>query len=457
MKNKILYLLSSVLFLASCDPMADTYSLIDQNAAPYAESKAITLVNGDYTTIKTLALKDAKTKRDSTYIKLIDTNKSFSDSAQAKDYIPAYLANAFKALNKKSSIMVTYNFNMGRSTMTPYETNVYNLSTADYTSVSPEVAAAGSFFPASPAANYIPAILKVDFPTPAANEIKLVFYKNMATNPVDGSPAPATSIVGKYYKFGTAWVEMTTAYALSTDDYKAMGPGPGKYSNFSSTANPIDYIPTMLKSKYPYAQKGTTMIVSYKYFNRAGDAKTLDEASEYTFDGSAWVVNTFIVAKTEQFIHNGTKWLLDPTVSFTMASADYKIIVDYVKGTLANGSTYVDSYGTSEFYYGASSYYNNFDLRLSNKTKYVIPGFDGLSESDGLKRVWEQLKEGLAIMLKGKFPEATTQASGVDVHYKITLNTYENDLSKKSYVYDFQCTKSAPNPEFTWVSGPTLK
>ena len=52
--------------------------------------------------------------------------------------------------------------------------------------------------------------------------------------------------------------------------------------------------------------------------------------------------------------------------------------------------------------------------------------------------------------LPAKFPNAVAQVDGIDVNYKITFVTYGGS-DGGTYTITFQCTKSGPNPEFTYV------
>ena len=72
-----------------------------------------------------------------------------------------------------------------------------------------------------------------------------------------------------------------------------------------------------------------------------------------------------------------------------MVGSDYQTIVEYVKANHAadDASTYDDS----EYYYGASSYRSNFDLRVGPRTDYGIPGFEGLTEDEAKQILWDQL------------------------------------------------------------------
>ncbi|MDT8400783.1 MAG: hypothetical protein RQ743_03735 [Bacteroidales bacterium] len=241
---------------------------------------------------------------------------------------------------------------------------------------------------------------------------------------------------GMYFQFdGSEWVAMDGVHYLSSADYDNMG-APGKYNNFSSTDRPENYIPQMLDEMYPYAQQGDKKAVSYRYYS---SGSTTVRAMEFIFD-NMWTPYNPYTAKQDQFIHNGTDWVFDPTVMFTMGSSDYMIIVNYVKNNI--GASYVDSYGTAEFYSGASAYYGNFDIRSGNFDDTV---FDS----------WEDALE-FAIgeaLLPTKYPDAVAQVSGIDVFYIVTFDTYSGVAGR--YSMKFQVTKAGPNPEFTLDEGPT--
>lgn len=258
-----------------------------------------------------------------------------------------------------------------------------------------------------------------------------------------GRPEGNTSKI--YYAFdGSDWAVPTGIYNLQRDDYSAMGSGPGKYGNFSSSVPAEDYLPQFLSSKYTYAQEGDLMVVVYKYYS--GGTKTY--AAEYTFSEGVW--STF-PEMIDQYIFTTGGWVFDPTVTFTMMTSDYQSLIDYSVSEHGKTSKYSDS----EYYYGASAKYLNFDLRLKNRNTvdYPMPAFEGLTPEEATALTFTRLKDGVAKMLELKYPESQTQVSGIDVFYNVTFTTYEEDLSSKNYTLKFQCTKSGPSPEFTYVDG----
>lgn len=255
---------------------------------------------------------------------------------------------------------------------------------------------------------------------------------------------------GVYYEYdGNNWSPEKDVYYLSSEDYDKMG-APGNYDNFSSSVSPDDYLPTYIGEKKPYAQEGDNVVVGYKYYS----GSTSIRASEYVFNGTEWQNSSRIVERTEQFVHNGDNWVFDPTMVFTMSGPDYQMIVDYVKTEIDGGADYLNSYGTGEYYFGADAYYGNFDLRLANRTEYDVPGFSGLSTEEAVELTYERMTEAVEVLLQEKYPDATAQVNGVDVFYIVTVDTYENDLSRGKYTYTFQCVKDAPNPDFELIEAP---
>ncbi|MGD9976531.1 MAG: choice-of-anchor J domain-containing protein [Bacteroidales bacterium] len=237
---------------------------------------------------------------------------------------------------------------------------------------------------------------------------------------------------------GSTWKPAESSFvALQQDDYTSMG------LSYISSANAPLYIPNYLSQTFPYALEGDIKNVAYK----SSSTQTYSRATQYTLTNGIWVINTFVTTSTDQFIHTGEKWIFDPTVHLSPSSSDLQLLVDYVYTNLSR--SYGSNYGNDEFYYGASAYYKNFDLRLTNKVTYSIPGFAELTtEEEKIALTWTRLQEGLIIMLQLKYTEAVPDISGVPVYYYVTFATYENNLAKNTYVGIFRCTTAGPNPVF---------
>ena len=59
------------------------------------------------------------------------------------------------------------------------------------------------------------------------------------------------------------------------------------------------------------------------------------------------------------------------------------------------------------------------------------------------------IKRETMSQLPARFPNSVAQLSGLNVFYRVTFAYY--DGSSATQTMTFQCTKSAPNPEFTFV------
>ena len=293
---------------------------------------------------------------------------------------------------------------------------------------------------------------KIDFSAYANKTINIAFRylsttTNAATWEVDRAeiliPGDKPPIIGlapltykTFYEYtGNGWVKSEKLYYLNSVDYNAMG-APGNYDNFSSSLLPQNYLPALLKEKYPLAGQDFEVIIVYKYFEGA----TITLADKYKFDNGNWVSTyNFIEPRTSQFLYSTSGWVFDPTVSFKMVAADYQIIVDWVKNNI--GADKIDSYGTQEFYTGSGSFYSNFDLRIGK--------WDNTAFTTWQDAVRSAIGNDL---LPVKYPSAVTQVSGIDVLYIVSFVTYNGSYG--NYAIKFKCTKSGPNPEFTLVEGP---
>ena len=241
------------------------------------------------------------------------------------------------------------------------------------------------------------------------------------------------------YKYDNGmWMKLSDVLYLNPKDYDEMG-APGKYDSFSADALPKDYLPKYLDNVYPTAGEGVDAIVVYKYYT--GIEGTVTIATQYSYANGAWKsAYDYIETATNQFVHNGIEWLFDPTITFTMTSAHYQTVVDYVRDTY--GEEYINSYKTADFIYGADAYYGNFDLADWDQTK-----FDTWDEA-----IEEALSLGL---LPSLYPNATVQVNGVDMFYQVIFQTYGDPAG--NFMMRFSVSKEGPNPEFMLEEGPTAQ
>ncbi len=403
MKYKALvYIILGILLFASCDPNKEIYEEMDNREKPYSEMLEITLKDADYTAIKTYNLPAALNTTDSNNVKAIDTYKSFSTSRPADKYVPEFLKKSFIALDSASQIKINYSFDHSaifaatEIFITPSEMN---------------------FTTSSEANTYIKANI--------LNTIQAI----------EGSRCVVKyKLVGLeariyYYYTANAWTTPTNSYVLTKDDFASFG---SSYSNFSSTMLPSAYLPTFLKIKYPYAKQGDIKELIYDYYGTT----TQTHVNKYFYKDGAW---SSLEQKSDIFFNNGEAWFFDPTVRYTMVKADYQIIVDYIVNH-PELNVYKDSvYTTGEWYWGAGSYYGNFDLRPSkHRGGYDKKGeFVDKTDDEVLAILLGRIDESILVMANGKFTDAQPFSNGIPVYYEITFDTY--DPARHKYKVKLLC------------------
>lgn len=252
------------------------------------------------------------------------------------------------------------------------------------------------------------------------------------------------------YKFdGTDWKAYSDSrlVVVTPADYDAMG-APGSHDNFSTSDAPENYLPQFLAQKFPYAQEGDSKAVMYKYYNKV----TTIEVDEYSFSAGAWTLNNNIELKEKvNFVNGETSWVFDPTITKALASEDYLILENWVKANKDAG--YMDpKYGNSEFWFGGSSYYLNFNVQLSkrrsNDPDKVVPADDKEAEAYLLSMV----QKGIELILATEYPTAGAQVSGIDCFYVISAKVY-NGLETFTYTYKF---KGLGNAKFELQGEPEV-
>lgn len=272
----------------------------------------------------------------------------------------------------------------------------------------------------------------------------LVTYKDL------NSDIPV-QVHNDYYKYSNStWVKASRVVCVSPYEYSEMSSSEGTNS-FSSALPPAKYLPVYLKSKYPLAAEGDTSVVVYNY--TSGSTTSL-QAKKYEYKSGVWSEYSSITDKTDPFAYSSVGWVFDPTVNVTMTKADYQIIVDYVKSQ-SEMMKYVDSYGTAEFYYGASGYYGEFNIQISKHRSYEPETFGSITDEEATALIWQRVHQGIIIFLQKKYPLAVTQVNGVDVHYKVTFVAYISSMV--NYESVFKCISDGDGTVeagFEFVSGP---
>lgn len=406
----------------SCDVNEEFYTELDKEEVSYAQTLDYTLTEKDYTALGDLLMKNDATKKAGEKIKKY---KNFSESLKAAEYLPYFLKSNYAYLDKGSIVNLTYNY---YSKLKYDEANAYELQDVDYESCG---FGHPNFNSEDVAEKYVPAILNTKplFATKAEGTMQTVkwklYYKESTEYIQINADFTAVELDKKPYKI---------LYTLTDKDYKDAGQKHSTFSNVNDAKAAIIKIAKAGKGPGNYA---------YTYYKK----RTKDMLLVCTKTNSVWGIANPVSAKTSQFIRLSDKWIFDPTVILELSKDDYQLLVDY--SNTKHGETAGKYSKNTEYYYGASSYYGNFDVRLKNRTE--IEGFKGKSEDEQKKLLIERVKEGTAILLSLKYPKAVAQISGIDVFYKVKIKVYNDTDSSPELKY--QCTKSGPEPEFKYIEG----
>ncbi len=420
MKKTFIYLAAVLMLgLFACNPqMQELIQQVEQSReAPYSESLDYTLTDDDYVTISTVGLSAAQNAADSAACAAIKDYKSFSEDRPAALFIPPFLQYKFPALDSGSYVRVTYNYD-NTHIFTDDEVIILPTEAYDYYGIS-------YFSPGDDVAQMIADWLNATNPDVAQGKTQIIFRYLFRDD--NGN----YSVKATYVAFDGQWIK-PDFYMLEDADYENLAPNTVVAENhyFTSDYSPNTYIPVLLKVKFPYAIAGDEKKVIYNYF----DGTVLYfHSNVYTFDGQNW---NGVIQKTDQFANDGEKWAFDPTVKFEMSCSDYQIIVSWVQQNIPEYMHPV--YTNTEYYFGASSYYCNFDMRLSTRRYRDSLNLLPADDQEAMKVLWMRLDTAINIVLETKFPFAQPEIYGIPVYYEVTFSTYEPERHK--YMIKFLCT-----------------
>ena len=162
--------------------------------------------------------------------------------------------------------------------------------------------------------------------------------------------------------------------------------------------------------------------------------KTINGTGVKLSDHYAYQTRLYVHEETGNIDPENDKLFSAGKYYVTMTTSDYQIIVDYVKNRSELAALDPSTYDDSEYYFGASAYYSNFDIR------------DG--KHNNTFATWQDaVKTAICkALLPMKFPKAVVD----DSVYHVTFNTYSGENGTSTF--NFICTKDAPDPEFEFTT-----
>lgn len=435
-KYLIITTIIAALFFSACNPNEEVYKEHDDASdssgnSSYKTDIEYVLTYNDYSKASQLAMEGFVTEEDSLYAAYIKTFQSFNSKYPASKYIPMIIASNFVALESGSSALVTYNeYNEDFYFSANYtgEVKYKKLDATDYSNMG---ITGGCFSSSYEPEDYLPDfIATLDIDTTESAYIKLTYLY----------PDTDTEVEDIYNHIGGVWEQAKNYYILTDEDYTSMGnPGPGEHNNFSGDYPAENYLPSFMNAKFP-SQNGEYKLMVYDYYS--GAASTLARKLIYN---NGWEIYSPAEEKTSQFVHIGEGgWIFDPTVRFYMSTEDYHLIdeedpIPYYKPEKPGG-----------MYYGASSYYGNFNIAPSYRLK---PEHDpdgeyaALSEEGLFDLMWLRLYMGVDLLLTKKFPDAVPKIGAFDVLYVVGFKTYDG-ITSNYYDVTYKCIEAGSPPVF---------
>ncbi|MAW95803.1 MULTISPECIES: hypothetical protein [unclassified Leeuwenhoekiella] len=300
--KKLLYLFTVAILgysATGCDPVEDINDELAANEEGIVDEFDYTLTEDDYTEILELSF------------------PNFNSIDDAKELIPQVLTANFPYLGANSLAFVSYD--LYQPVQTERSLIVYTVTTEDYDAY-PDTAEYNNFDDE----DQIYTFLDDKFGDVANRTLVSLTYKFY-----NGS---AQTLNNGFLRVNGSW---QFALGLTNSEYNAVGQG---FANFNTEDEALRKLPIFLKDKFKYddIQEGDVKSVMYKLYTtdvddldedgRVDDNATYSFIANFIFQGSEWVEYNNVVSQTLQFGNDGTNWIPDNTISYSLTAADYNLI-----------------------------------------------------------------------------------------------------------------------------------
>lgn len=357
MKNYIYIILAFVaMAFAACNPMKDTINEVE-SAPGVARTLNIT------------------------------TTSTYETAAAANTGIVALLNKSYPQMGNGTKANVTYSYktNTVKPVDSVYANVQYTVTDADYAAANGN---SNKNFTSAKVLDFLES--KYPQASTPANKLVILSYTFFLSNVTTGTP-----VTEAYLLQSIGWQKI---YLISNTQYAAVGRGTNNMFLSGDAANLAGYFNTFLKSDIvtmSTAKAGDKINVSYRVYQSA--TVSYQKVYALTYDGVNWLPNA-----TLAFLKQDGKWIPDPTIYYTMVTADYLNLnlstVTYTFGTAANR--------------GNAAQYKSINVSATNGTQWST----------------SEIQAMLIYTLNLKFPNAVANP---EIPYVITYYSYNG---KYSYV-----------------------
>ena len=283
--KKFIYLFMALgLIFTACDPMEDIYNEIDAQKEIISGEVTFELSDDDYDDL------------DLSY-------GNFSSIDDAKAMIPNLLKDKYPVWGDGS--LATITFKLYKPLSSP-SGNIYELSDDEHNAIT------GKTYGNFDRDYHIFDYLEETYPAPSDGDFYSLRYRFYA-----GGESTLTD--GFLFEDGE-WAKFT---GFTEDEYKAMGES---YPNFSSHDEAALKIPLALPDIFKFSPKEAGDIVQAMYELYKGGGVTKSYVNNFVFDGSTWSKYNNVAKETIKFGHDGSTWVPDNTIKYTLTAADYDLV-----------------------------------------------------------------------------------------------------------------------------------
>lgn len=317
--KKLIYLLAAfvLVFTTACDPMEDVYDEIGDTTQAITGEIEYELTDDDYD----------------------DLDLSFGNFGSiddAKAMIPGLLEDKYPVWGEGSLALVTFKWYNPKPT--PSE-NVYELSDEEHNAIT------GKSYGNFDRDYHIFDYLEATYPDAEEGDFYSLRYRFWA-----GSESTLTD---GFWFDGSEWVQFK---GFTEDEYKAMGES---YPNFSSHDEAEVKIPLALPDIYKFnpQEAGTIVPVMYELYKGGGVTKSY--VNNFIFDGTSWAKYNNVATETIQFGHDGSVWVPDNTINYTVTGGDISTIDAALSGKYPGPCANVLRFGSFDRRSGSSNYWSD--------------------------------------------------------------------------------------------------
>ena len=280
----------------SCNPLEDIYEELDAQKTVITGEATITLTDDDYSELNL-------------------NFGNFSSEADAKSMLPGFLSNKYPTWGKESLAAVT--FKLYSPKRDEKSLTIYEVTAQDYADHGHTYGNFDSF-------TDISSFLDAKYPNAANRLLVSLTYKYY-----DGT---TKTLENGFINNAGTW-EMSTG--ITDAEYTAMGEG---RAQFSSEEEALQKIPAFLNDRFKFDGKkaGDIEGIMYKLYvtdtqdvdndGRTDDRTVYSFVAFFIYDGTAWTKYNNVINETIKFGHDGTNWVPDNTIKYTLTNADYALV-----------------------------------------------------------------------------------------------------------------------------------